>query len=491
MSRHAKASLITAAALFIFLLSALLHPVNTGAAAFVCPQDSIRVALALNLSSADFSVNQGEYELVDYVTQQVISPNAAGGAWIVAPLGNQNIQIANSAQGIQTQAGPMIMLRQKNTDGTNLFQYKNTRYRGDLLINNLNGKIHIVNVIKLEAYLYGVVGAEMGFKALPEAYKAQAVVSRTYALYKKEHPMLNYDIGMDQNTQVYGGYDGELKAGEAVKSAVDATAYLAIYFDNQLIQPFFHSNSGGYTESGENVWSASLPYLRPVATPEDSYALTVAQSQGWPAETYQWEKSYTKSELLDRINKWNASNPQDKISVGTLKNIVVSRLAVDPVYKGYLSQNTKSGRVTQLDFVGTNGIKSFFRDGIRAVFDLRSTLFELYFDSSIQVWDAFNTLASFNQAEGMLGINVDGEVSQLNGKNSKYYVQTAAGIQEIPKSYTTLTIKGNGNGHGLGMSQWGAAGMAANGRDYRNIIEHFYNQDYYDGRLVVKAYAYQ
>ncbi|MDX9870998.1 MAG: SpoIID/LytB domain-containing protein [Clostridia bacterium] len=491
MSRCAKPSFILPVTLFIFLLTGLLHHPTVATAAFSCPQGSIRVALALNLSSGEFSVNMGAYELIDYATQRVISPSAGDGVWLVAPLGNQNIQIANSAQGVQNHAGSIVMLRQKEPDGLNLFQYKNTRYRGDLLLENVNGSIHVINVVKLEQYLYGVVGPELGFKALPEAYKAQAVVSRTYALYRKQYPQLNYDIGMDQQTQVYAGYEGELNGGEAVKSAVDATAHLAVYFDNQLIQPFFHSNSGGYTESCENVWSAQLPYLRPVATPEDAYVLNVSQSQGWPANTYQWEKSYTKQELLDRINKWNASNSQEKINVGTLQDIVARRQAVDPVTKGYLSKDTASGRVTQLDFVGSNGVKSFFRDGIRAVFELRSTLFQLCFDSSIQVWDAFGSLASFNQAGDLLGINVDGEIGKLNGNNGKYYLLTASGVQEMPKSYTTLTIKGNGNGHGVGMSQWGAMGMAANGKDYRSILEHFYNQNYYDGRLVVKAYATQ
>lgn len=474
--------------LILFLFFGVLSASSVYGFQFNCPQNSLRVALALNITSGEFAVSEGDYELVDYLTQRVISSATKTGTWIVAPKGSQNIQIYNNNQPVQGQVSSLLLLRQKDPNGLNVFSFKNRQYRGDLLVENFNGQLNMINVIDVEQYLYGVIGDEMGFVAHQEAYKAQAVVSRTYAMYCKNHPQLNYDLGTTQSWQVYGGYTSEIRGGEEVKRAVDATRGQVIYYDNTLIQAFFHSNSGGCTEGAENVWSNTLPYLRPVPTPEDSYAVQVSQNGEWPAVCYQWEKSFTKQELENTIKEWNARNPQERINIGRILSLSASRQAVDPATKQYLPQQTASGRVTQLDFIGTGGVKSFYRDNIRSVLGLRSTLFELYFDSTVYLWNAFNSRDTVNEASNIMGINVDGLVSKLNGNNDKYYVATAEGVKTVPKSFSAVTIQGRGYGHGLGMSQWGALGMAAKGVDYRSIIEHFYNQGYHDGRLTVKAY---
>ncbi|MCR4442063.1 MAG: SpoIID/LytB domain-containing protein [Peptococcaceae bacterium] len=478
-------------AFFLFLLACLLFcalPSAIYGAQFACPQNSLRVLLASGISSADFSVSEGSYELVDYVTQRVISSNANTGTWIVAPKGNGNIQVSHNGSPVQGALSSLVILRQKDAGQLNVFRYKNKRYRGDLLVENLGGKIYLINVIDMEQYLYSVVGAEMGLGAPEEAYKAQAVASRTYAFYKKENPYLNYDVETTQMSQVYGGYDSELQGGEPVKRAVDATRGLVIYYDGKLIQAFFHANAGGYTESAVNVWSYNLPYIRPVPTPEDSYATQVTQYGDWPGVSYQWEKTFSRQELLDVLKKWNAENPGEKVSVGQVVELAVSRQAVDPVTREYLPVQTQSGRVTRLDIIGTNGIKSFFKDNIRSVLGLRSTLFNITFDSTIQVWNAFATLDVFNRASDLVSINADGFTGKLNGNNDNYYVVSAEGMKTIPKVFNTVTITGRGYGHGLGMSQWGAWGMAARGVGYRRIIEHFYNQGLNDGRLEVKPY---
>jgi stage II sporulation protein D len=64
----------------------------------------------------------------------------------------------------------------------------------------------------------------------------------------------------------------------------------------------------------------------------------------------------------------------------------------------------------------------------------------------------------------------------------------ADGLKTMPKDFSIITFKGKGNGHGLGMSQWGARGMAQNGKNYKSIIEHYYNQGRFDGRLSIGQY---
>ncbi len=474
--------------LLLILLSLVGFSYQTLAGQFKCPPNYLRVALATNSGSAEFAVVEGEYELMDYITRNVISSDAAGGSWIVAPAGSTNIQISNQSKGVQGLCSSMLVLKPKN-ENDSIFRFKNKRYRGELLIENLNGQIQVINVIDIEQYLYGVVGAEIGAGAADEALKAQAVVSRTYALYYKNHPQLNYDVGTSTQWQVYGGYDTEILSGARVKNAVDNTQGLVICFDNQVIQAFFHSNSGGYTEGCENVWHESIPYIRPVPAPEDIYATQVEQNGGWPAVSYQWQVNFSKQELLNKFRKWNNRYPNDYINVGDIKGLAVSRYAVNPVTREYDSSETKSKRVTKLDIIGTRGSKSFFKDKIRSVLDLRSTLFDISNDSTIKLWNAMGTPDTYNNTNDLLAITVDGMVTNLNGNNKEYYVVGADGeIKTLPKEFSTVTINGKGYGHGLGMSQWGARGMAAGGADYRSIIEHYYNQGRNDGRLQIKPY---
>jgi stage II sporulation protein D len=373
----------------------------------------------------------------------------------------------------------MVILRQKNSAGTNVFSFKNKRYRGDLLIINAQGKLQVINLIDVEQYLYGVVGAEMGQGAPEEAYKAQAVVSRTYALFYKQHPQLYYDVGITTRWQVCGGYDAELSSSPQAIKAVDATRGQVIYYDGQIIQAFFHSNSGGYTEASENVWSASIPYIQPVATPEDILAGQPFQQEGWAGETFQWEKTLTRQQLNSLFANCN---------VGNILDLTAKRWAIDPQTGEYLTKQTVSGRVTQLDVIGERGTKSFFKDNIRTVLGLRSTLFEIISDSSVKVWNAFGLADECNSTTNFYAVTADGYKTKLNGNNVSYYVLSAEGVKTVPKNFTSITIKGRGNGHGLGMSQWGARGMALNGVKYRNILEHFYNQDRFDGKLTIGPY---
>jgi len=463
-------------------------PVSARGVQFVSPSYSLRVALGLDFSSASFAVSEGNYELIDYATQRIISTNPGTGTWVVAPKGAANLQLSYNGAAVEGLVNTHLVMRQKNREELNVFSFKNKRYRGDLLIQNINGKIQIINIVDVEKYLYGVVGAEMGIGAPDEAYKVQAVVSRTYALFYMENPQLNYDVSNTTAYQVYGGYDSELTSGARVKQAVDATKGQTIYYDNKIIQAFFHSNSGGYTESCENVWTSNMPYLRAVAVPQDAYAAQVPQNGDWPAVSFAWQKSYTRQELSAALGKWNAEHPSEAIKVGEIQDLVASRQAVDPVTKVYLPQETQSGRVTQLDFVGTSGVKSFFKDHIRSVLGLRSTLFSVCFDSTIKLLTAFGSEDTFNQTKELVAVNVDGYVSKLNGNNGNYYIQGADGVTTMPKFFNSLKIEGKGYGHGLGMSQWGAWGMAVSGMNYTTIIEHFYNQDKNDGRLKIISY---
>lgn len=482
-----KALKSTICCLLIVILLFSSTPVYS--ASLIIQPYELRVALSNGINSCQFSVSEGTYDLIDSTTQEIYSSPNKDVNIKVTPIGIGNIQISVNGNVQPKLAGPLVMLRQKSSEELNVFNYNNKRYRSNLLVQNINGNLTIVNLIDVEKYLYGVVGAEIGSNSHDEALKAQAVVSRTYALYYKQNPQLGYDIGISTRWQVYEGYNMELISGERVKAAVDGTKGEVILYDNKLIQAFFHSNSGGYTENGENVWFASLPYIKAVSSLEDEHAKSYSiQNNGWPANTYEWNKSFTKPELDQQIQTWNANHPESLINVGKIEDIQISKFKIDPATREYLSTQTDSGRVTQLDIVGTSNTKSFFRDSIRSVFGLRSTLFNIVFDSTIKVWDFLGQTQTFNSANKLRAIDSNGKIKGLNGTSSQYYVLSVNGLKTINKDFSIVSFEGKGYGHGLGLSQWGARGMAVKGYDYRAIIGHYYNQGKNDGRLIVTDY---
>lgn len=138
-----------------------------------------------------------------------------------------------------------------------------TAYRGSLrVLVNPRGTLNVVNRVDLEAYLYGVVPAEMGPKRFDaiEGLKAQAVAARTYALaHRGQFEAEGYDICATPKCQVYGGVSVE---DPLTQAAVDGTRGLVLAYQGQFADALFVSTCGGVTENVENVFSGGpVPYL--------------------------------------------------------------------------------------------------------------------------------------------------------------------------------------------------------------------------------------
>ncbi|MDS1030004.1 SpoIID/LytB domain-containing protein [Bacillota bacterium LX-D] len=464
--------LVSFSFLFVFLL------INC---AFAEEGTKIKVGLASSLNQAEFKVVEGNYQLIDVATGLVIARPNAGEKWVVSKEGLGLKVLKDNVAFEMPYQGPLL-LNPENTKQKNVFLFKKVQYSDQLFLQSEDKGILAVNILDIEKYLYGVVGMEIGNSAPLEALKAQAVVSRTYALAQKGKST-RYDVGIDTATQVYGGYSAQSGSGwSRVKEAVDDTKGLVIYYNSSIIKAFFHANSGGYTENCENVFVENLPYLKGVPAPEDEYALSYAhQSNGWPASTYKWEKTISRTDLKKQVDAWN-NKSSNKINVGEIIDFTLSRTQQNSTAK------TVSNRVTQFDFVGTNGTKSFYKDSIRSVLGLKSTLFDLQLDSTITVLDGNGKKKTYNYANNLQTVSANGTTAFINEAENYYWVQGSQAQKNIPKVFQTVVINGKGYGHGLGMSQWGAWGLASQGYNYISIIKHYYNQDKNDGHLTIAQY---
>lgn len=274
---------------------------------------------------------------------------------------------------------------------TNQFLLKDLPYRGELEIvpEEGTGKFVFVNKVPMEDYLMGVVPAEMPSSWHMEALKSQAVAARTYAVDSiLSAPNSTYHVESTTQSQVYGGIKREtVRSNQAVRD----TAGEILIYQNRPARTFYHSNSGGKTESPEHVWGyTGLNYLVAVESPHCK-----------DASNFEWKISLSRSQMQDKLKS---------LELEEIKTIKISEFS-------------PSGRAKTLEIEGKEKTVSMnaveFRRAIGQTV-MRSLLFEIQLEED------------------------------------------------------TFRIKGQGFGHGVGMSQWGSKGMADKNYDYRDILSHYY-----------------
>jgi stage II sporulation protein D len=136
-------------------------------------------------------------------------------------------------------------------------------YRGWIeLRKKKNGLLLAVNELDIELYLLGVVASEIPHDWHRETLKAQAVASRTYALYQKRlMEGKPYHVLATEDSQMYTGRSGERTT---TSQAVRETAGQVIVYNGELIPAFYHSSCGGHTEDASKLWEVREPYLQGV-----------------------------------------------------------------------------------------------------------------------------------------------------------------------------------------------------------------------------------
>ena len=189
----------------------------------------------------------------------------------------------------------------ENKDKVSESSYDYKKYKTIKLLHKDNEK---VEEVALDEYLYGVVSAEMPASFEKEALKAQAVVARTYTIYKivnNDGKHKDADICDDSTCcQAWISKEDRLARWqedlresnwEKIEKAVNDTEGKVITYENEPINAFFHSNSGGITEVPINVWGGSgYPYLQVVETAgEDAYS------------QYASEATFTQDELIGKL----------------------------------------------------------------------------------------------------------------------------------------------------------------------------------------------
>jgi stage II sporulation protein D len=157
-----------------------------------------------------------------------------------------------------------------------------TSYAGTLDVWKGDSGLYIINELPLEEYIKDVVAAEVSPDWDMEALKAQAVISRTYAVYQRKGTGNSfYDIASSVLHQSYKGK----KPDARISYAVETTSGELLTFEEKPIEAFYHSTCGGKTENSGDVFGKSYPYLKSV---ESSCSLSPYTS---------WERSIPIEEI--------------------------------------------------------------------------------------------------------------------------------------------------------------------------------------------------
>ncbi len=296
--------------------------------------------------------------------------------------------------------------------------YNDQRYRGYLIVKREGNSFVVVNAVDIESYLRGVLRGELPASFHPETYRAQAIVSRTFALYQREmngHSRA-WDVTADTSSQVYRGV-----AGESSKSneAIDATTGIVCAWDSptgrKIFCTYFCSTCGGMNQDVRNVKGGDS-----IGPLKGGVACEGCKSSEW----YTWPPVALSKDHITRDVKaffvnGGYSNAEQLARIEDIKII----------------RKTPSGRAIRLRLVDKNGLCA----------DIRAEDFRLLIDSGRLI------------------------------KSTQFDI--------VVEPNRIRFVNGRGYGHGIGLCQHGADGMARQGTKAGQILRH-----YYPGCVLVKAY---
>jgi len=343
--------------------------------------------------------------------------------------------------------------------------FKGYKYPGSFeYLRAKGGDISVLNIVDLEDYVKGVVPYEMDDEWPLAALEAQAVCARTYACRTSSHQ--NFDVCNTTCCQVYYGVgSGGAGPSDRTDEAVENTAGEMLYYNGDLVQnAVYHSFNGGATEDVANVWGSSKGYLKGKVDPYESQT---------NIPNYEWTVTYTAEELT-----WILE--QKGYSLGTVKDV-------------YVSEYTPMGNVSKVTFVGRLETVTVKGDTCRTIFysstynkSAKSLRFGINgggpaasSGSGVYVNNKRNLLSVL---DGISVISGKGILSSLSG--SSFSVMTGDGLSTVKTGNSastpsknadgTFTLRGTGNGHNVGMSQYGAKAMAELGYSYDEILEFYF-----------------
>jgi stage II sporulation protein D len=293
------------------------------------------------------------------------------------------------------------------------------------------GIFDVIEYVPLESYLPGVIAKELYKDWALETFKAQAIAARSYALQERGRRMalgVAFDVESNEADQAYGGRTDHAIAHRAVKD----TAGVVLTYQGRFLRAYYCSTVGGRAANARDTWPTGKGFEFNLDAPIQASSRDDADSA---SPLYRWTVARDRKELIKRIREY-----------GRTANSAVRNM--DSVAKIEVLERNEFGR---------------------------PKAFKLYQDDGR--WYKLNAeeirLACNQPVSGLPAITKASRIS--------------SGDFEVRRESTSkgdaMVFDGRGFGHGVGMSQYGAQGMAMRGRQARDILMH-----YYPGATIERAY---
>ncbi|MDD2235000.1 MAG: SpoIID/LytB domain-containing protein [Desulfitobacteriaceae bacterium] len=413
-----------------------------------CLAKEVAVELVWKLGQVgwlNITVEEGPYELIaDNLSCRLPAGSSlqmGWGGWApVIRINHENFQILR---------GSAVELKEISKGSLKITSFKGEQfsYRGGLSLTWLSDRWKLVNHLEEEDYLKGVVPIEMSNAWAGdglEALKAQAVTARTFMVKKMQGKEVITDS--PDIDQAYAG-----KASEGLATAAVVATSGQILVDKQTLKPidaYYSSHNGGYTEAVENVWgNRDIHYS---AHPDQF-------SKGIGGAADQW-RFIASAEVIGK-----------SFGLGPIKQIELDKFPSGRVKAVKLAD--RAGQVKTI--TGREFVKAFYPFGKPInKFALLGNFFEVSY------------IPAENSQEVLPGMPGSGfllEKKELRGPLLTKIISSNQGTSQTVQPYGVFIFKGQGWGHGVGMSQWGAYHMAQLGYSYSDILSF-----YYDNVLLMK-----
>ncbi len=314
-------------------------------------------------------------------------------------------------------------------------------YAGELTIAASSTGLALTEMTTVDGYLAGIKEVPFGWPH--EALAAQVVAARTYLASTLRNGrtangrLYGYDICASSACQVYAGIGYlEQSNGDRWLNAINATSNQILTYDGAPIQAVYSSSMGSRTLAVQDVWGgAAVPYLQPVDSPEEGVS-----------PYYTWEVEVPSEAFVEILRA-------DGHGVGGELLALVHRDLPEGTGIDTVWVSTAGGTVT---IPGTDIKGAMNRQG-PALYP--SLLPAMRADGERRLPQA---LPSYNYDVSYTPLRAFPE----------------AVLRHLPpedrRHVGTVRFVGEGWGHGVGMSQYGAYAMALNGDDYRDILGHYY-----------------
>lgn len=310
-------------------------------------------------------------------------------------------------------------------------------YPGHMEITEEADGLLLLNEVDLEEYLKRVVPSEMPQSYEAEALKAQAISARTYAWKKIQmgaYSEFGAHVDDSINYQVYNNMD----TCESTDRAVNETYGQVLTYQGEPVETFYYSTSCGYgTDS--SIWGSDgseTPYLEAVSINDSRKKLDLTSN-----ETF---ASFIKKPNPD---DYEAEFPMYRWSLTTTSEILAEKIGgVGRITGLTITERGPGGDARTLKVVGTEGTKTFHsQNRIRSVLGSSRLSLKKNDGSTADNWETLPSAFLYIENSGT----------------------DSSGV-------TTFVICGGGYGHGVGLSQNGAQGMAKRGKSAAQILQFFY-----------------